>query len=262
MPDSPNSSDTTENPAPRTLVAADGSTIAYRLTPGKGPGVVFMTGFKSDMTGGKALALESLCRERGQAFLRFDYFGHGESSGKFEDGTIGRWAADAILALDRLTEGPQVLVGSSMGGWIMLLTALARPKRIAGLVGTAAAPDFTRDLLAQAFNEEQKREMAETGRVLVPNCYGTEPYAIARTLVEEGDDHLLLDKPIPIDVPVRLIHGTADADVPWRTSIRLAERLTSADVEVLLVKDGDHRLSEPKDLARLCRVVGALLDSL
>jgi pimeloyl-ACP methyl ester carboxylesterase len=214
------------------------------------------------MTGDKAMALESFCRGRGQAFLRFDYTGHGASSGRFEDGTIGAWAEDAVFALDRLTEGPQVLVGSSMGGWIMLLAALKRPERIAGLVGTAAAPDFTEDLLDVVFTEEQKAALARDGFVPVPNCYGKDPYPITRKLIEDGRRHLLLRGPITIALPARLIHGTADRDVPWQTSIRLAERLASTDVEITLVKDGDHRLSAPRDLERLCAIVGRLLDRL
>jgi pimeloyl-ACP methyl ester carboxylesterase len=247
---------------PRTLQRPDGATIAYHYTPGKSPGIMFLTGFKSDMTGDKAVAIEAFCRGRGQAFLRFDYTGHGVSSGRFEDGTIGQWAEDAVFVLDRLTRGPQVLVGSSMGGWLMLLAALKRPERVAGLVGTAAAPDFTEDLLTTAFTDEQKAALARDGFVPVPNCYDKEPYPITRKLIEDGRHHLLLRGPIPIAVPVRLIHGTADRDVPWQTSIRLAEKLASVDVEITLVKDGDHRLSAPKDLQRLCAVVGRLLEQL
>ena len=229
-------------PEPTIISRDDGATIAYHLTSGKHPGVIFLTGFKSDMTGGKAMAVEAFCHERGQAILRFDYTGHGQSSGEFEDGTIGQWAADAVYALDRLTEGPQVLVGSSMGGWIMLLTALARPERIAGLIGLAAAPDFTEDL---------------------PNCYDDqEPYRISGKLIEEGRNNLLLGAEISIDVPVRLIQGLKDEDIPWKTSARLSERLQSDNVEVTLVKSGDHRLSEPDDIDRLTRTLGGLLDQL
>ena len=224
--------------------------------------MIFLTGFKSDMTGSKALALEDFCRQRGTAFLRFDYTGHGQSSGAFEDGTIGEWADDAITALDRLTEGPQILVGSSMGGWIMLLAALARPDRIAGLVGTAAAPDFTEDLIPNELSDEQKKQMAEQGFAEIPNCYDEEPYKITKALLDDGRDHLLLRGEIPLDCPVRLIHGTNDEDVPWQISLNIAERVRSVDVETLFVKNGDHRLSEPRDLERLCRTVGRLLDQL
>ncbi|NQU61813.1 MAG: alpha/beta hydrolase [Rhodospirillales bacterium] len=248
--------------APDTLTRDDGATIAYHRISGKSPGVVFLTGFKSDMTGGKALALEEFCQARGQAFLRFDYFGHGASSGDFEDGTIGRWAEDAVLAIDKLTEGPQVLVGSSMGGWIMLLAALARPDRIAGLVGTAAAPDFTEDLLDDQFSAEQKKQMDQQGFVEIPNCYDEEPYRITKALLDDGRNHLLLGGEIPLDCPVRLIHGDKDEDVPWRTALKIAEKLRATDVETLLVKNGDHRLSEPHDLNRLCKTVERLLDQL
>jgi len=248
--------------APEILKQDDGATIAYHRLQGKTPGVVFLTGFKSDMEGGKALALEAFCQARGQAFLRFDYYGHGASSGKFEDGTIGRWADDAVLVIDKLTDGPQVLVGSSMGGWIMLLAALALPERVAGLIGTAAAPDFTEDLLAEAFSAEQKKQMAQQGFVEIPNCYDEEPYRITEALLIEGRNHLLLGGGIPIDCPVRLIHGDSDEDVPWQTSRKIAEKIRSTDVEILLVKNGDHRLSESHDLDRLCKTVAHLLDQL
>lgn len=249
-------------PKPQILTRADGATIAYHSTAGRAPGVVYLTGFKSDMTGGKALALEEYCRTRGQAYVRFDYFGHGASSGAFEDGTIGRWADDAVAVLDDLTEGPQVLVGSSMGGWIMLLAALARPERVAGLVGTAAATDFTEDGILNEMTEAQKAELASRGFIDVANPYDEAPYRITRTLLDEGKKHLLLRAEIALDCPVRLIHGIADADVPWQTSERLALKLRSRDVETLFVKNGDHRLSEPRDLARLTHVVGRLLDQL
>ncbi len=244
------------------LTRDDGGAIAYCRTLGKTPGVVFLTGFKSDMTGSKALALEEFCQNRGQAFLRFDYTGHGQSSGAFEDGTIGEWADDAVLALDHLCQGPQVLVGSSMGGWIMLLAALARPERIAGLVGTAAAPDFTEALISNEFSPEQKQQMETQGFAEIPNCYDDEPYKITKALLDDGRNHLLLGGEIPLDCPVRLIHGDKDQDVPWKTSLRIAENLRSTDVETLIVKNGDHRLSEPLDLDRLCRTLGRLLDQL
>ena len=243
------------------LTRDDGATIAYHQSPGKGPGVVFLTGFKSDMTGGKALALEAYCKARGQAFTRFDYTGHGQSSGLFDEGSIGQWADDAIAAIDTLTEGPQVLVGSSMGGWIMLLAALALPSRIAGLVGIAAAPDFTEDLIPDALDDTQKAALETNGFVDLPNCYDDEePYRINKHLLDEGRNQLLLRGEIAIDCPVRLIHGMKDADVPWETSLKLMERLRTDNVEIQFVKSGDHRLSEDHDLARLTRTLDALLD--
>ncbi len=213
----------------------------------------------SDMTGSKALAIEEHARRSGRACLRFDYQGHGASSGAFADGTIGLWAGDAIAAFDALTEGPQVLVGSSMGGWIMLLLALARPERVAGLLGIAPAPDFTEDLMWQGFDAEARATLARDGLLRQPSDYGEEPYTITRALIEEGREHLLLRSPIPLTCPVRLIHGMADKDVPWQTSVRLTETLDSEDVEIQLVKGGGHRLSEPEDLARLTRTLDALL---
>ena len=237
------------------------TTIAYHQTSGKSPGVVFLSGFKSNMTGSKALALERYCQERGQAFLRFDYTGHGQSSGAFEDGCIGQWTDDAIFAIDHLTEGPQILVGSSMGGWIMLLIALKRSERVAGLVGIAAAPDFTEDLMFKELSEAQRKEIVAKGFVDLPNCYDDqEPYRITHKLIEDGKNQLLLKERIPINMPIRLIQGVKDDDVPWPTAERIMEQVSSDDVEVTYVKSGDHRLSEDHDLKRLTRTLGGLLD--
>lgn len=211
----------------------------------------------SDMTGTKATTLEAHCRGQGRAFLRFDYQGHGQSSGRFEDGTIGLWAADAIEALDRLTEGPQILIGSSMGGWIMLLVALARPRRVAGLIGIAAAPDFVVPMW-EGFSPDIRRQIEQEGVYRAPSQYSPTPYAITKALIEDGRTRLLLDRPLALDCPVRLLHGMKDPDVPWETSIRLSAALISADVETILVKEGDHRLSRPEDLERLCAVLDAL----
>ena len=186
--------------------------------------------------------------------LRFDYSGHGASEGRFEDGDIGRWTADALALMDALTQGPLVLVGSSMGGWIALLVALARPGRVAGLVGIAAAPDFTERLMWQAMSPRERERLMGEGVLHVPSQYG-EPYPITRRLIEDGRRRLLLDAPIPLDCPVRLLHGQRDPDVPWETALRVAERLSGTDVQVTLVKDGDHRLSRPQDLALLERVL-------
>ncbi|MDX9860030.1 MAG: alpha/beta hydrolase [Rhodospirillales bacterium] len=254
--------ETAAAPAPRILTCADGAAIAYRKTAGKSPGVIFLPGFMSDMTSGKATFVEALCAERGQACLRFDYFGCGASSGAFTEGTIGRWAEDATAALDALTEGPQVLVGSSMGGWIMLLAALARPERVAGLVGIAPAPDFTEDLLLQGLSAEQKAAIERDGVVYVDSPYGPDPTPFTKALIEDGRRHLVLRRKMPLTCPVRILHGMRDPDVPWQTSLRLCQMLEGDDVEIQFVKAGDHRLSEPHDLARLGRTLTTLLDSL
>ncbi len=208
---------------------------------------------------GKALAVEAFCRARGQAFVRFDARGHGQSSGLFEEGGIGDWAADAVSVIDALTEGPQILVGSSMGGWLMLLAALERRTRIAGLLGLAAAPDFTEELIFDAFSLDQKQSLLQDGKVLIDNCYGEAPYPVTRRLIEDGRQHLLLHGPINLYCPVRLIHGQQDQDVPWRTALRLVQHLASDDVEVTLVKSSGHRLSEPADLERMTSVLEDLL---
>jgi pimeloyl-ACP methyl ester carboxylesterase len=246
------------------LARPDGERLAYRRTlsdknGGRAPGLVFLHGFRSDMSGQKALAVEEFCRARGQACLLFDGFGHGKSSGDFAKGTIGRWAEDAAAVLDGLTQGPQILVGSSFGGWIMTLAALARPGRVAALVGLAAAPDFTEDLIWPAFSAEEKRRLDEQGQVMVESGYDLPPYPITKRLIEEARRHLVLRGPIPFAGPVRLIHGLEDPDVPWQTSMKLAEKLTSADVAVTLVKGAGHRLSEPADLARLSATLAGLL---
>jgi pimeloyl-ACP methyl ester carboxylesterase len=267
MPQSDSQVDPPPSPARGSLTREDGTVLAYYKTkPGKArtengpktPGLMFLGGFMSDMSGGKAQALEAYAAARGRAFLRFDYRGHGASSGRFEDATIGDWAGDALAILDERTEGPQILVGSSMGGWIMLLVALARPGRVAGLVGIAAAPDFTEDLIWARATPAQRAALESTGHVDNPSAYSDAPYRITRRLIEEGRDHLLLHRPVALTCPVRLIHGLADPDVPWQTSLRLAEALHSTDVEITLVKGGGHRLSEPADLARLQRVIEAL----
>ena len=231
--------------------------LAYARLPGLGPGVVFLPGYRSDMQGSKAVALRDHCAERGRALLRFDYSGHGESAGRFEDGTIGSWAADAIATLDALTAGPQVLVGSSMGGWIALLVAKARPERVAGLIGIAPAPDFTDALMWPAFSEAQRTTIMRDGVLHLPSQYG-EPTPVTRDLIEDGKRHLLLGASIPLTCPVRILQGMADPDVPWRHALRLTEALQGGDVRLHFIKDGDHRLSRPEDL----RLLGETLDSL
>ena len=212
---------------------------------------MFCGGFKSDMTGSKAEALEQFCIEQGRAFTRFDYTGHGASSGHFEEGTIGAWVDDTLAMIDQVTTGPLLLIGSSMGGWIMLLAALARPERIKGLVGIASAPDFTEDLMWQAATAAERAVLQQTGRWEQPSAYSDEPYVITHRLIEEGRQHLLLRGPIAIDCPVHLLHGQRDPDVPFETSLRLAARLQSDDVTIELIKAGDHRLSTPSDLERI-----------
>ena len=236
------------------LDRGDGAALAWARQGGHGPTVLFLPGFASDMAGGKATALAEMCREAGRAMLRFDYSGHGASGGAFTDGTIGRWRDDALAVIDRLSEGPLVLVGSSMGGWIALLVALARPERMAALVGVAAAPDFTEALMWEAIAPPERAALARDGYLDVPSQYGP-PTRITRALIEDGRRHLLLGGPIPLACKVRLLHGQRDPDVPWETALRLADRLASEDVQVTLIKDGDHRLSRPQDLALLGRTV-------
>ncbi len=241
--------------APRTLTRAGGATIAYHATAGKSPGVIFLPGLRSDMTGTKATALEDFCRGDGRAYVRFDYTGHGASSGAFIDGTVGAWKADALSVLDEVAEGPQVLVGSSLGGWLMLLLALARPERVAGLVGVAPAVDFAGGDLIEKAPPEMRRALEQDGVYYAPSQYADEPTPITMRLIEEGRRHHLLGRALPIACPVRILHGMADPDVPWRLSLEIAETIGSADVEVTLVKAGDHRLSEPRDIQRLIRAV-------
>jgi pimeloyl-ACP methyl ester carboxylesterase len=245
--------------APSILTREDGATIAYHRRAGRSPGVVFLGGFMSDMTGTKARTLDAYCAARGQAYLRFDQFGHGASSGAFAEATVGRWKEDTVAVIDALTAGPQVLVGSSLGGWLMLLAALARPERVCGLVGIAAAPDATEALMWRRFPAVLREAILAQGAVRVPSDYAPEGYLITRRLIEEGRGHLVTDRPIPIACPVRLLHGMGDKDVPWETSLALAERIVGADVRLTLVKDGDHRLSRDSDLALLLATLDGLL---
>jgi pimeloyl-ACP methyl ester carboxylesterase len=239
--------------------AGPNGTIAFEHLAGRGPTVVFLGGLRSDMTGTKASFLRSWCGGRGQGFLRFDYTGHGASSGRFEDGSIGAWAADALSLIEAVTAGRLVLVGSSMGGWVMLEVALAMPGRIAAMVGIAAAPDFTEELMWQAWDETQRAALLRDGVLTVANPYDPEGYRIGRALIEDGRRRLRLRGGIPLAMPARLLHGQRDGEVPWQTSLRLAERLAGDDVQVTLVKDGDHRLSRESDLALLAATLSALL---
>ena len=235
-----------------------GVELAWQRLPGEGPTVVFLPGYRSDMTGDKAQAIAALCQRQAKGLLLFDYAGHGASGGRFEDGTIGHWTQDALAAIDSLTQGPLVLVGSSMGGWIGLLVALVRPERIAGFLGVAAAPDFTETLMWESMTFEERTTLMQNGVLHVPSPYG-EPLPITRALIEDGRSRLLLNGPIPLTCPVRLLQGLEDTDVPWETALRLSERLEAADVQVVLVKDGTHRLSRPQDLALLERTLLPLL---
>jgi pimeloyl-ACP methyl ester carboxylesterase len=243
---------------PSYLPLAPGRRLAYHRVPGTVPGVLFCGGYTSDMAGTKAIALERFCRDHGRAYTRFDYSGHGASSGDFAAGTIGGWTEDAIAMVDQVTEGPLLVVGSSMGGWIVLLMALARPERVAGLVGIAAAPDFTEDLLLPQATPAQRRALTDQGYWMQPSAYGRASYPVTARFLEEARTHLVLRGPIPITCPVHLLHGQRDPDVPWQTSLRLAEQLESGQVIVELIKAGDHRLSSASDLARITSAIQRL----
>jgi pimeloyl-ACP methyl ester carboxylesterase len=229
------------------MLSPDGRRIAFHRTEGRGPGVVFLGGFRSDMTGTKALALEAWAKREGRACLRFDYSGHGASGGAFEDGCIGDWLADAQAVL-ATTQGPQMLVGSSMGGWIALLIARDMPDKVAGLVTVAAAPDFT-DAIEAGMTAVEHDEMARTGRIAQPSDYG-EPYIITRKLIEDGRQRRVFDRQLKLAMSVRFLQGTADADVPSVTALRVLDHATGPDIRLTLVKGADHRFSTP-DCLRL-----------
>lgn len=245
-------------PDPSFLVTPQRRRIAYRLTDGRGPAVLFCGGFKSDMAGSKALHLQAWAEASGRAFLRFDYSGHGASGGAFLDGAIGDWFQDARAVLD-LIAGPVVLVGSSMGGWISLLLARECPERIAGLVGIAAAPDFTEDSMWQGFSPDQRRALERDGRVSLPSDYSDEPYVITRRLIEDGRTHLVLRDALPLPFPVRLLQGTDDTDVPPAVALRLLDHATGPDIRLTLVKGADHRFSTPDCLAMIEAAVTEIL---
>ena len=230
--------------------------IAYRKRDGGSPTLLFLAGYASDMEGTKAVALDAFARERGLAMVRFDYSGTGSSEGSFEEGTLARWIDEAVTMLDRFTEGPVILVGSSMGGWIALHLALQRPERVQALVGIAAAPDFT----DWGFKDEKRATLQEAGRLEEPNPYGPEPFVTSRVFWQSGQELLLLEKPIPIQCPVRLVHGEDDPDVPLPVAYRLLQQLRSADVQLTIVKGGGHRLSEPHEIEAIVRTVAGLLE--
>ncbi len=244
---------------PDFLETTDGRRIAYHKTAGTFPGVVFLGGLHSDMEGTKAVYLEEWAKETGRAFLRFDYSGHGQSSGTFTEGCIGEWAADAMAAIFELTEGPQILVGSSMGGWIALLVARTIPTKVCGLIGIAAAPDFTEDSMWAGFSDALKAEMAETGRVALPSDYSDEPYIITRKMIEDGRKQLVLRDPLPLNFPVRLLQGTADTDVDMSVALRLLDHAEGDDIRLALIKGADHRFSTPDNLSLIRKMIHSVL---
>ena len=241
---------------PSYLDIGGGLRLAYRNRPGRGPAILFLPGYMSDMEGGKATALDAWAAAEGRAMIRFDYAGCGASDGNFEEQTLAGWRDNVLAIMHEVADGPVVLVGSSMGGWLMLLAALAWPDRVAGLAGIAAAPDFT----YWGFSQEQKMTILREGRLEQPSPYGEAPYVTTRAFWESGEGLRLLHGEIAIDCPVRLLHGQADADVPWQYSLELARLVRSADVQATFVKDGDHRLSREQDIALLIATVKGLLE--
>lgn len=237
----------------------DGVRLAWRRVPGRAPAVVFIGGYRSDMAGTKAEHLAAWAASRGQAFLRFDPGGHGQSGGAFTDGTIGSWTEDARLVIAAQAPGPLLLVGSSMGGWLAPLLALQAGSDVRALLGIAAAPDFTEDLMWESMASPERAALLRDGVLHVPSAYG-DPVPVTRALIEDGRRRLLLRAPIPLHMPVRLLQGQGDGEVPWETALRLAERIEGGDVQVTLVKDGDHRLSRPADLLLLTRTLDLLLE--
>lgn len=237
---------------------SDGLRLAYRFRRGTGPTLIFLPGYMSDMEGGKAVALDQWAGSSGRAMLRLDYAGNGTSEGRFADGTLAMWRDDVLELLDALTNGPVALIGSSMGGWLALLVALARPERVAAIIGVAAAPDFT----DWGFTDADKALLMTEGRIVTPTPYGDQPYVTTLEFWESGQALRIMDREIAIDCPVRLLQGQEDEDVPWETALHIAARLRSSDVQTLLVKGGDHRLSRDADIALLISTVASLPDSI
>lgn len=243
--------------APSFIIRPDGLRLACRYRPGIGPTIIFLPGYMSDMQGSKALALDEWATRKGRAILRFDYAGCGESDGAFEDGTLASWRDDARIVIDTVApDGPFIIVGSSMGGWLALLLGVDLGARVSGLIGIAAAPDFTH----WGFDDAQKAIIQREGRLVERTPYGDQPYVTMRAFWESGEQLRLLEHPIAIDCPVRLLQGQADEDVPWQTALRIADQLRSANVQTMLVKDGDHRLSRPQDIGLLIDLVRDLCD--
>jgi len=235
--------------------------IAYNQTPGRGPGVVFLGGFKSDMEGSKALHLQSWAEAEGRAFLRFDYSSHGRSHGAFTEGAITDWREDAVAVIQSLTDGPQILVGSSMGGWLALLLARDMGAHVAGVVGIAAAPDFTNRMWEDEFSDQDRADLLAKGQVLRPSDYADAPYVITRRLIEDGRQNLLLDRDLILPMPVRLLQGTADTDVPPKVALDLLDHCQCPDLRLTLVKDADHRFSTPECLKLITSTVEGLLNA-
>lgn len=242
------------------LTTETGRQIACNRTEGRGPGIVFLGGFRSDMEGTKALYLEQWARKEGRAFMRFDYSGHGQSSGTFAEGCIGDWAEDAVGAISALTKGPQVLVGSSMGGWIALLLATRIPDRIAAMVGIAAAPDFTEDSMWEGLSDVHRAKLMREGQIAQPSDYG-DPYFVTKRLIEDGRKHLVLRQPLPLPFPTRFLQGTADTDVDQSVALRLLEHATGPDIRLTLVKGADHRFSSADCLLLIEHSIEAVLQA-
>ncbi|MFZ1469217.1 MAG: alpha/beta hydrolase [Paracoccaceae bacterium] len=242
------------------LTSPQGRQLAYDHSPGTGPGIVFLGGFKSDMQGTKALFLRDWAVAQGRAFLRFDYSGHGQSSGVFEQGCIGDWAEDATAMITALTTGPQILVGSSMGGWISLLLARAMPDRVAGLVGIAAAPDFTTTTWEDELTPAQRAEVTASGRIQIPSDYGDAPYVFTARLFQDGARQRVLDQPLPLPFATRFLQGTHDTDVLPAVALRLLDHATGPDIRLTLVKGADHRFSTPDCLAQIAAAVQDVID--
>ena len=246
-----------ETPPPDYLDGPHGR-IAYRAVEGSGPCIVWFGGFRSDMLGSKAEYLSDWARDHGRAYLRFDYSGHGVSDGVFEDGTIGAWTKDALTVVEQATEGPLIIVGSSMGAWVASHVAIKHPERIAAAVFIAPAPDFTDKLMWPSFSEEQRNTILSEGKLVSPSDYSDEPEVITLKLIEDGRNQSVMNGSIPINCPVRIIQGMKDEAVPWEHAVEFAQQMQSADVALTLTKEGDHRLSTEPDLTRLGKVLEAL----
>ena len=243
---------------PSFLSRAGHPDIAYLRQTGTGPGVLWLGGYASDMRGTKAAFLADWAARHGRSFCRFDYTGHGDSGGDFEDGSIGEWAQDALAVLDQLTDGPQILVGSSMGAWVACLLAKWRPEKTGAMLLIAPAPDFTSELMWPSWDEVTRQTMMRAGRVEIPSAYDDSVMVYTRKLVEDGEANRVLSQPLDIDVPVRILQGMEDETVPWQHAVRLAEHIGTGNVILTLIKKGDHRLSTPDDLELLAETLEAL----